>query len=97
MPNHVHVVIAPFAEHTLSSILHSWKSFTSKRINKIINSKGSVWESEAFDHLIRNVASFDRFVDYVEANPVAAGLCSKPEDWRWSSARYRSCGDDVGG
>lgn len=25
----------------------------------------------------------------VENNPVKAGLCKKPEDWRWSSAFYR--------
>jgi REP element-mobilizing transposase RayT len=90
MPNHVHIVVAPFAEHLLSNILHSWKSFTSKKINSIFHRKGSIWESESFDHLIRNVSSFDRFVEYVEANPVAAGLCAKPEDWPLSSARYRS-------
>ena len=24
-------------------------------------------------------------VAYIARNPVAAGLCAKPEDWRWSS------------
>ena len=26
---------------------------------------------------------------YIERNPVAAGLCASPEDWPWSSARWR--------
>ncbi len=27
-------------------------------------------------------------IDYIHMNPVEAGLCEKPEDWQWSSARY---------
>ena len=28
-------------------------------------------------------------IDYIEANPVVAGLVENPEDWKWSSARAR--------
>jgi superfamily II DNA or RNA helicase/REP element-mobilizing transposase RayT len=35
MPNHVHVVVAPLGEYTLSDILHSWKSFTAHEIVKV--------------------------------------------------------------
>ncbi len=35
MPNHVHVLVAPQGEHTLSGILHSWKSFTAHAILKV--------------------------------------------------------------
>jgi hypothetical protein len=30
IPNHVHAIVAPIGEHRLTSILHSWKSFTKK-------------------------------------------------------------------
>jgi len=33
--NHVHVLVTPLAQHKLSDILHSWKSFTSKQIPKV--------------------------------------------------------------
>lgn len=33
-------------------------------------------------------------VRYVERNPVAAGLCETPEQWRWSSARAQLSGRD---
>src|SRR5213594_2409975 len=36
MPNHVHVVVWPMPGHTLSEILHSWKSFTSKEAGKLL-------------------------------------------------------------
>jgi REP element-mobilizing transposase RayT len=88
MPNHVHTVLVPYDEYPLNSVLHSWKSYTSNQINKLLQLRGAVWESESFDHLVRSAASFERFVDYTEANPVAAGLCT--------SAPYR-VGMDWGG
>ena len=27
-----------------------------------------------------------RTIEYIDMNPVKAGLCQKPGDWRWSSA-----------
>jgi REP element-mobilizing transposase RayT len=37
---------------------------------------------------MRSEAEFVRTKEYVEHNPVTAGLVERPEDWRWSSA-YR--------
>src|SRR5688572_4520149 len=55
MPNHTHVVVWPHPEHTLSSILHSWKSYTSKEANKLLHREGeSFWQAESFDHWIRD-------------------------------------------
>ncbi len=92
MPNHVHAVVTPYHDHHLSQILHSWKSFTSQRINKVLRRSGVFWESESFDHLIRNTESYERFVRYTELNPVKAGLCAEPADWPFSSARWRVAG-----
>jgi putative transposase len=33
---------------------------------------------------------------YVEGNPLAAGLVRRAEDWRWSSLRLRLDGDPLG-
>jgi REP element-mobilizing transposase RayT len=91
MPNHVHVVVWPYPEHTLSDILHSWKSFTSKKVNKLLHRDGKTfWQSESFDHWVRDDAERVRLVAYVENNPVKARLCQRPEDWKWSSARDRA-------
>jgi len=95
MPNHVHVVVWPMPRHTLSQILHSWKSFTSKEANKLLHRTGETfWQKESFDHWIRDDAEHARLAAYVENNPVKARLCQRPEDWKWSSA-YGRCGADV--
>ncbi len=87
MPNHIHVVYTARGEHTPKDIHHSWKSYTAHRANKILNDSGAFWESEAFDHLIRSVEDLEWFIEYTENNPVVAGLCARPEDWLWTSAR----------
>jgi REP element-mobilizing transposase RayT len=89
MPNHVHVVVWPLPGHTLSDILHSWKSFTSKAANTLLGRTGEFWQKESFDHWIRDDAEHARLAAYVEDNPVKARLCKSPEDWKWGSARER--------
>ena len=81
MPNHVHAVVFPFPGHTLSRILHSWKSYTSKAANKLLNrTDKTLWQMESFDHWIRDDAENVRLIRYVHNNPVKARLCARPED-----------------
>jgi REP element-mobilizing transposase RayT len=90
MPNHVHAVVWPMAGHTLSEILHSWKSFTSSAANRLLLRTGKTfWQTESFDHWIRDEEEHARLAAYVENNPVKAGFCQCPEDWQWSSSNER--------
>ena len=41
-PNHVHVLLTPLGEHTLSTILHSWKSFSAHELGKMMKSGSGV-------------------------------------------------------
>jgi len=87
MPNHVHAVLWPMPNHALSDILQSWKRFTAREANKRLARTGEpFWQRESFDHWIRSDEEHARCCRYVANNPVKAGLCSAPEEWRWSSA-----------
>lgn len=86
MPNHVHVLATPLHGFSLSSIVHSWKSFSAKAINAALGRSGAVWFEEYFDRAIRDDAHFAAAQAYIEANPVKAGLCAAPEAWAFSSA-----------
>jgi type I restriction enzyme R subunit/putative DNA methylase len=86
MPNHVHVVVWPMPDHSLSEILHSWKSFTSHEINKRLDTKiVPFWQSESYEHLIRDDEDLHRCCHYTLMNPVNAHLSERPEGWKWSS------------
>lgn len=47
-----------------------------------------LWHREYWDRYIRNEKHYRQTVDYIHGNPVAAGLASRPEGWKWSSARF---------
>src|SRR6476619_5576909 len=95
MPNHVHLLIEPMVERqnesgnsiffSLSKILHSIKSFTANRINKIEKINEPVWESESFDRMIRSESDLQEKFEYITRNPWDAGI-AKPKDnypWVW--------------
>jgi REP element-mobilizing transposase RayT len=86
MPNHVHAVLWPMPNHILSEITQSWKRFTAREANRLLQRTGQAfWQPEVFDHWIRNDKEHARCCHYVVNNPVKARLCAAPEDWRWSS------------
>ena len=74
MPNHVHALFAFRADHTLESILHSWKLFSARRINARLGRKGPLWQRDYFDRLIRDHSHLARCVRYIRHNPEKAGL-----------------------
>ncbi|MBN2029441.1 transposase [bacterium] len=43
----------------------------------------------SFDRNLRNAKAAHSSINYIEGNPVRAGLVEYPEDWKWSSARAR--------
>ncbi len=75
MPNHVHVLLKPLAGHSLSEIMHSWKSFTSREIKKLYGlGEEAFWQAERFDHALRSEAAFEAKREYIRSNPVKARL-----------------------
>ena len=86
MPNHVHVVVRPEGDWSLSQILKSWKTFTAREANLRLKRTGQpFWQSESYDHYCRDDEDLARCCRYTTLNPVNAGLCDAPENWRWSS------------
>jgi putative transposase len=89
MANHVHVVFKPIWK--LFKVMQGLKGYTAHEINGLQGARGRVfWQDESYDHWVRDDEELRRIIWYVESNPVAAKLCSRPEDWPWSSARFRA-------
>ncbi len=69
MPNHVHALFRPLGEHLLEEIVHSWKSFSAKKINGLLGRSGTLWQKENWDRLIRSQKHFDWAKRYIAKNP----------------------------
>lgn len=85
MSNHVHLLISPHVKP--ARLLQSVKGYTAREANRILQRTGQpFWQSESFDHWIRDEQQFKRVRSYIETNPVCAGLVTHPDQYRWSSA-----------
>jgi REP element-mobilizing transposase RayT len=89
MPNHVHALIELMENTGLSVIVQSWKAFTAKGANTLLERNGRFWAPDYFDRYVRNQDHFETLIQYIERNPVKSGLANTAEDWIWSSARQR--------
>jgi type I restriction enzyme R subunit len=69
MPNHVHVLFHPLGEFLLEDILHTWKRFTAREINKMRGKDGGLWQREYWDRLIRTEKQFHWTQNYIVKNP----------------------------
>lgn len=72
MPTHVHVLARLNVD--LARVMHSWTSYSCHEINTALARRGSVWERESYDRLVRNERHFLAVRRYVVANPEKAGL-----------------------
>jgi REP element-mobilizing transposase RayT len=89
MPTHAHVLVLQRDGWPLAPIVQGWKSVTARGANAHLERHGKFWARDYFDRAIRENEDPSRVADYIEHNPVAAGLCADPRDWRWSSAFQR--------
>ena len=93
MPNHVHLVLAPyessnFADFGLTKIMHNIKRNSANQANKILGRMGSFWQHENYDHFARDEKELERIVKYVLYNPVKANLVKNQSDWKWSYCKF---------
>ena len=74
MSNHVHMLMTPLGEFQLEDILHSIKSYSANRINRLLSRDGSFWMAESYDRLVRDGEELVRTQNYIRSNPAKVGL-----------------------
>ena len=69
MPNHAHVLVAPRGEALLSEICKTWKSVTAHSVNRLLGRRGTFWQEESWDHIVRSADHLERYRRYIVENP----------------------------
>jgi REP element-mobilizing transposase RayT len=87
MPDHLHFVACLLAG-TLSSLMHSLKSFTAKKIKTRLHSQGQIWQSQYHDHAIRKDEVLMDVIMYCLNNPVRAELVKDFHHYPYWYCRY---------
>ena len=66
-------------------MVQGWKSFTAHAANILIGRTGRFWQPEYFDRAIRDERHLGNALQYIDENPVKAGLVSEAGAWPFSS------------
>jgi hypothetical protein len=63
------------------------KGYTARQANQLLQRAGQLfWQTESYDHSVRDLLEGQRIRAYIENNPVKAGLAAHAEEYPWSSA-----------
>jgi len=88
MSNHVHFVIdtrdTNETEKPLFRILQSFKRYTARKANVLLNRTGAFWHPESYDHIVLDNGELRRIIWYILQNPVKAGLSENWQGWPYS-------------
>jgi putative transposase len=86
MTNHYHLSLRT-PEGQLSEGMQQLNGNFARIYNKRATRRGPVWETRFFDKPVETDAHLLESARYVVLNPVEAGMCDDPADYRWSSYR----------
>jgi len=90
MPTHFHLLIKPAEGSCLSKIMFWIKIHSAKRWNCIHGSVDHLWGQRFFARPVKNSEEYEHVMNYIDQNPVKAGLVSAPENWKASGAYYKA-------
>jgi len=86
MPDHLHVIACVALPG--GDALQFFTDFKRGAANAALHAGlGEIWQRGFWDRHTRNTRDLTRCVQYVMNNPVAEGLCERPEDWPHSEFR----------
>jgi len=104
MSNHFHLIWQMVGDHKRSDVQRDFLKYTGQQIVKTLQNEQSeilkellvnakdrkhqVWERNSLGVPLWTPEVFRQKLDYIHDNPVKAGLCKRPEDYRYSSARF---------
>lgn len=88
MDNHYHLVLET-PRPNLSSGMRQLNGLYARRFNLRHDRCGHVFQSRFRSILVEKGSHLLEACRYTVLNPVRAGICAQPDEWRWSS--YRAC------
>jgi putative transposase len=94
MPEHVHLLLSEPERRNLAVVLQMLKQMVSRKLHE--HGTNPFWQPRYYDFNVWSAEKLTEKLDYMHRNPVQRGLVTRPEDWKWSSARHYATGEECG-
>ena len=85
MTNHVHILMTPELEDSVSLVMQSIGRRYVQYINKLYRRTGTLWEGRHKASLVDTDNYLLTVSRYIEMNPVAANMVQHPSEYQWTS------------
>jgi putative transposase len=86
MPDHVHLIVVPGPRVTLAKLMQIVKGRFARSYNQRTGHQGKLWQPRYYETAVRGETALMRRMEYIEANPIVAGLVKSAEEYEFSSA-----------
>lgn len=90
MNNHIHLIVYPHGDESLSRIMQWILSVFAIAINKRTGRCGHFWGERFFSSILNSLQQYMCVYQYISENPVKAGLAQSVFQWRFSGMYHRS-------
>ncbi len=88
MNSHPHIIIRLELTLDISKIMQAINRQYARWYNKHYKRKGHFWEERFYAELIKDDFQLLAVMRYIDLNPVRAGLCKTPSEWKHSGANF---------
>jgi putative transposase len=97
MPDHVHILVKPLQEISLSKTMQGVSLCYTQHFNKKYNKTGRLWENRYSSCIVDKENYLWTAARYIEQNPKRAGLVNTEAEYPYSSAKAHvfGTGDEV--
>lgn len=92
MSNHIHMLIEPLAEGSLSRFMEHLSKSYAKYFNKTNNRVGHVFQGRFKSFLVEGSHYFLHCSRYIDFNPVKCGGVASPSEYFWSGYNWLAFG-----
>ena len=105
MPEHFHMLVGEPKTKSMSVMMQVLKQRVSQKCRRRRESRDQMrlwtaepvpafWQARYYDFNVYSGKKKKEKLRYMHRNPVTRGLVESPEQWRWSSYRYYSLGEE---
>ena len=96
MTNHVHLLLTPQKDMAISNMMQYLGRCYVRRYNHRYSRSGTLFEGRFKSSVIQDDVYLLACLQYIELNPVRAGMVTDPGDYRWSSYAAHGFGKKIG-
>jgi len=94
MPNHIHLLLEE-GSSSVSSMVHRFAGRYAGRFNRVHNRVGHLFQDRFRSKPVEEDGYLLMVLLYIHFNPVVAGLCDNPGQFRWSSRASLPAGSSL--